>query len=237
MIFNMKKLIFIFLSFVFIHKNSWSQTPEDPVTYLANDDRFISWISTTAINQLEIYINFKAQLGDRLPEFQKNFQLIETDEQLSGFLDQSAYNPEFADDKIANYILEGMMLKQKNEWLWQLEAEKSLEIIHQAYLKGLRSNDPRWINLINKFNSIVITSQPPSKSIASTIASCLWETVREAFAVVGGMAALIAEVNDGNWNAALTQIKGILRKSGKKFGWFGLAWAALDIGICIWNNV
>jgi hypothetical protein len=231
----MKKIIFL-ISIFSMNSFCFSQTPKDPVSYLVNNDDFINWVSNVTNNEWEIQVDFKKQLGDNIGGFRKSLSLTQTHEDVNNVIAEYGLDPEFSDQKMAEHLVFGIYLKQQNPWLWALAETERTEIVRQSYFQGMSSNDPRWISIKSNLLNLVQTHCGSTGRIsASEIAECFWEAAKEAFAIVGGIAAVVGAVNAGNWSAMIGAIKKVLKTAARRLGWFGLAVAAIDIGICIWN--
>jgi len=231
----MKK--FFFLSCVLLSSFlSFSQKPKDPVGYLVNSNDFINWISNVTNNEWEIQADFKKQLGDNIGGFRKSLSLAQTHEDVNNVIAEYSLDPEFSDQKMAEHLAFGLYLKQQNPWLWELAENERTEIVRQAYYQGMSSNDSRWISIKSNLLNIVQTHCGSTGRITpSEIVDCFWSTIKDAVGIIGGIAAVVGAINEGNWAATIAAIKKVLKTAARRFGWFGLAIAAIDIGICIWN--
>lgn len=231
----MKKII-AFISILYINSLCFSQTPKDPVGYLVNNDDFINWVSNVTNNEWEIQVDFKKQLGDKLGGFRKSLSLTQTHDDVNNVIAQYGLDPEFSDQKMAEHLAFGIYLRQQNPWLWELAENERTEIVRQSYFQGMSSNDPRWVSIKSSLLNLVQTHCGTTGRISpSEIADCFWAVVKEAVGIVGGIAAVVGAINEGNWTAMISGIKKVLKTAARRFGWFGLAIAAIDIGICIWN--
>ena len=231
----MKKL-FLLASLCFIKVFCFSQRPSDPVNYLVNNDDFINWISSVTNNQWEIQVDFSKQLGEKFKEFQNVLRSTKTSEDVDKTILEYGLDPEFSDQKIAEHIASGLPLIQNNPWLWEDWERGGIDIIRQAYFRGMASNDSRWMSVVNGLLSQIQGHCGTTNRIsASEIASCFWDTITSAFQILGDITAIVTAVNGGNLTAAIAAIKKVLKSMSRKFGWFGLAIAAIDIGVCIWN--
>lgn len=213
-----------------------SQRPNAPVDFLVNNNDFINWISSVTNNEWDIQVDFNRQLGNKVGDFRNALSSTQSHEDVNKVILSYGLDPEFSDQKMAEHIVFGLYLKQENSWLWDIAEIERVDIIKRAYFQGMSSNDSRWISIKNSLLSkIQIHCGTTGRISPSEIANCFWQTITDAVGILGGFTAIVNAINDGNWPATIAAIKRVLKSVGRKFGWFGLAIAAIDIGICIWN--
>jgi len=231
----MKRIIF-FTSIFFMNSLCFSQTPKDPIGYLVNNDDFINWVSSTTNNEWDIQVDFKNQLGERLGKFKNDLTSTQTNEQVNQVISNYGLDPEFSDQKMAEHLVSGLYFKQENSWLWELAETDRMDIIRKSYYQGMASSDPRWTAITSILISKIYTHCGTTGRISpAEIADCFWDAVKEAVGIIGGIAMVVSAVNAGNWPAMIAAVKKVLKTAARRLGWFGLAAAAIDIGICIWN--
>jgi len=231
----MKRIIFL-TSVCLTSFLCFSQRPNSPVDYLVNNNDFINWISNVTNNEWDILVDFNSQLGNRVGDFRNALNSTQTDEDVNKVISTYGLNSEFSDQKMAEHIVFGLYLKQENPWLWDVSDKDRVDIIRRAYFQGMSSNDPRWVSIKNNLLSKVqIRCGTTGRVSPAEIADCFWDTITDALSIIGGFTAVVNAINEGNWSATVAAIKKILKSMGRKLGWFGLAVAAIDIGICIWN--
>jgi hypothetical protein len=230
------KKIFINLSFIIISTISYTQETNPAKSLVANND-FINWINSLTNNEWEIYLDFKNQLGNRLAEFKNTLLTATNNEDVNKVISKFGLNAEFSDQKMAEHLVFGLYFKQENPWLWSLSESERLKIIHDAFFAGMSSIDPRWAAIQQNLRRKVETHCGTTFRMIDDIISCFWDTIKEGVGIVTGFTALTSAINNGNWSATISAIKKILKTAGRRLGWFGLAIAAVDIGICIWNSV
>lgn len=231
----MKKLMFL-ISVCLTGFFSFSQRPNAPVDYLVSNNDFINWISNVASNEWDIQVDFNSQLGNKINEFRKALNSTQTNEDVNKVISTYGLDPEFSDQKMAEHIAFGLYLKQDNPWLWDLGENDRVDIIRRAYFQGMSSNDPRWVSVkSNLLGKVQLHSGATGRITAAEIADCFWDMIKDAISIVGGFTAVVNAINQGNWPATVAAIKKVLKSMGRKLGWFGLAIAAIDIGVCIWN--
>lgn len=230
------KKIFINLSLLLINIISYTQEVNPAKSLVANND-FINWINSITNNEWEIHMDFKNQLGNRLVEFKNALLSTTNDEEVNRVISKFGLNSEFSDQKMAEHLVFGLYFKQENPWLWGISESERIKIIHDAFFAGMSSADPRWTAIQHNLRSKIEIHCGTTVRMIDDIISCFWDTIKEGVGIVTGFAALTSAINNGNWSGTISAIKKILKTAGRKLGWFGLAIAAVDIGICIWNSV
>src|SRR5688500_13293053 len=230
------KKIFINLSLLIINSISYSQEVNPAKTLVGNND-FINWINSITNNQWEIQVDFKNQLGNRLPEFKNELLTTKNDDDVNRVISKFGLNSEFSDQKMAEHLTFGLYFKQENPWLWGMPEDERIKIIHEAFFAGMSSADPRWVSIQHNLRRKVEIHCGTIVKMIDDIIGCFWNTVKEAAVIITGFSLLRDYINSGNWPGTISAIKKILKTAGRKLGWFGLAVAAIDIGICIWDSL
>jgi len=231
----MKKIL-INLSLLIINTISYSQEVNPAKTLVANND-FINWINSITNNQWEVQVDFKNQLGNTLTEFKNELLTTKNDDEVNRVISKFGLNSEFSDQKMAEHLVYGLYFKQQNQWLWGIPEDERIKIIHEAFFAGMTSADQRWVSIQLNLRRKVEIHCGTTVKMMDDIISCFWDTIKDAAAIITGFKILSDQINSGNWSGTISTIKRILKSAGRKLGWFGLAIAAVDIGICIWNSV
>lgn len=231
----MKKIL-INLSLLIINTILYSQEV-DPVKTLVGNNDFINWINSLTNNEWEIQVDFKNQLGNRLPEFKNALLTTKNDDDVNRVISKFGLNSEFSDQKMAEHLVYGIYFKQENKWLWDIQEDQRIKILNDAFFAGMASADPRWVAIQHNLRKKVEIHCGTTVKMIDDIVNCFWDVIRDGASIITGFAALTTAVNNGNWSASISAIKKILKTAGRKLGWFGLAVAAIDVGICIWNSL
>jgi hypothetical protein len=232
----MKKILFSFF-WTFVMCNINAQTNDDILKLAGNDD-FINFVSSTSTNQIKIQKDFKNQLQSNYSAFWKTLKTNNTNDEVEATISQFQLNPEISTDLMAEHLAYQYIFLKNNPWVMALSTEQQRNLILAAYDYGIKSDDFRWKNfrdaVLSEVDQTVIGGQ--NKSMPEIVLGCVRETVEDAFNIGIEIGLVVLAVQDGSLSATVTAIKKLLKKLGKRFGWFGLAIAAWDIGWCIYNQ-
>jgi hypothetical protein len=230
------KKIFLLTSIYFIGLLSFCQRPGDPINYLVNNNDFINWVSNVTNNEWDIQVDFKNQLGEKVNAFKKVLLGTQTNDEVNNVISNFGLDPEFSDQKMAEHIVFGLYFKQENPWLWELAESERVQLIRDAYFKGMSSVDPRWTSIqSNLLNKIQVHCGTTGRITGAEIANCFWDVVVGAAGILTGITTAVTAINSGNWSAAVSAVKKVLKGAARKFGWVGLAIAAIDVALCLWD--
>ena len=226
---------FFWLVFVkLIVFSSFSQEDGNSKQLAFNQD-FINWVSSVTNNEWDIQVDFRTQLKERLIAFKDALIKTQSNNEVNMVINNFKLDPEFSDQQMAEHLVYGFYVKQSNPAVWNLPPEERKVIIKEAYLQGMNSNDARWIKIKeNLIGKVFQHCGSTARVTVSEIIGCFWETI-EAAIPVASVTALATAINSGSWSASVAAIKKLLKTVARKFGWFGLAVAAIDVGICIWD--
>jgi len=230
----MKKILFLF-AIVPCTLFVYAQNEEFTRNLVSNPD-FINWIANTTVNEWDISVELEDQMGDKLGKFKEALLAAESDDDVNNVISEFGLDPEYADQKMAEHIVYGLYFRQQNPWLWDLPESERILLIRNAYFQGMHSDLPEWNSIKSNLLSRIITRCGTTTRItAAEIADCFWSVIVDAAKILGGITALVSAINTGSLNAAVVAVKKILKTAGRRLGWFGLAIAAIDVAICIWN--
>lgn len=230
----MKKLLFCLAALAAFTGSALAQPAQDPSQYLAHNDDFVSFVNTLMVNDLKIASEMNNQLGEQLPAFRETLSATASQEEFDAVIARFGLDRTVIDESMAESLAYGMILKQKDGWLWDLSPSRLQEVMVSAIIKGLNTSDPRW----DKIRSLVIGGGSGTQAKVSiySVANCIWDSIKETLNIVGNAAAVLAAANQGNMTVLMAELKILLKKGGKKLGWFGLALTAIDIAMCILND-
>ncbi len=207
-------------------------------TDLVQNEDFVRWVAATCHNEWDIGVDFEEQTGDGYSKFSRALKLATTDAEIEQVVSDFQLDTDRSYTLMAEQLVLWNLFKLRHAWFFNLSEQKQRELIFDAFHTGMNSDYPLWVEFRNSITEKIANKCGTTvKSVPSIIVNCLWDTVNSALNFTSQFAAIATAVNEGSWGGMIEGIKQLLKKAGKRLGWIGLAWAAIDVGICIWNNV
>lgn len=207
--------------------------------YLTGHADFINWVRAAALNQLKVRQKWHARIGTAgMNHLHDDLAAAGNDAAVRTVIRKHGIDTVETDGWMAEHIVFGLALKQGNEWLFRLSDMQRNSTLREALFAGLTSTDERWVALRAEVQSAVDAQSPALAEYridAYDVWECTYSTLVAAVKSAAAFATLVDAVNSGNWSATVAAAKEMLR-GARRWGWVGLAWAAIEIGTCLWGR-